>query len=152
MTTTFRLFAALLVVAIHTSPLSSFNSSTDFIFTRVLAGMAVPFFLMVTGYFLLPQYLFEHTKDFRPLFLSIKKTLLLYAAAIALYLPVNFYAGQLHGANIFDLFRVFSYTRNGIFYAPVFLVMGAGMKKIRRGRKKGNYPIRLCLICSADDL
>lgn len=204
----FKLFAAFLVIAIHTSPLSSFSSSADFIFTRILARMAVPFFLMVTGYFLLPQYLFEHIKDFRPLFLSIKKTLLLYAAAIVLYLPVNFYAGQLHGANIFDffrmlvfdgtlyhlwylpasvigvllvilmsrklsfraivgialvlygfgllgdsyfgfvsnsdllreiyeaMFRVFSYTRNGIFYAPVFLVMGAGMKKIQRGRKK----------------
>lgn len=204
----FRLFAAFLVIAIHTSPLSSFSSSADFIFTRILARMAVPFFLMVTSYFLLPQYLFEHTKDFRPLLMFIKKTLLLYVAAIVIYLPVNFYAGQLHGANIFNffrmlvfdgtlyhlwylpasiigvlliilmsrklpfraivgtalvlygfgllgdsyfgflsnsdllreiyeaMFRVFSYTRNGIFYAPVFLVMGAGMKKIQRGRKK----------------
>lgn len=204
----FRLFAAFLVIAIHTSPLSSFSSNADFIFTRILARMAVPFFLMVTGYFLLPQYLFEHTKDFRPLLRFIKKTLLLYVAAIVIYLPVNFYAGQLHGANIFDIFRmfifdgtlyhlwylpasiigvlliilisrkqsfratvgtalvlygfgllgdsyfgfisnsgllrvvyesmfrVFSYTRNGFFYAPVFLVMGAGIKKLQGRNKK----------------
>ena len=204
----FRLFAAFLVIAIHTSPLSSFSSNADFIFIRILARMAVPFFFMITGYFLLPQYIFEHTKDFRPLLMSIKKTLLLYVAAIVIYLPINFYAGQLHGANIFDffrmlvfdgtlyhlwylpasiigvlliilmsrklsfraivgtalvlygfgllgdsyfgfisnsgllreiyeaMFRVFSYTRYGIFYAPVFLVMGAGMEKIQSGHKK----------------
>lgn len=214
----FRLFAAFLVIAIHTSPLSSFSSSADFIFTRILARMAVPFFLMVTSYFLLPQYLFEDTKEFRPLFMSIKKTLLLYVAATIIYLPVNFYAGQLHGVSIFDFFRmlvfdgtlyhlwylpasiigvllivfmsrklsfrtiaaialvlycfgllgdsyfgftsnsdllrsiyeamflVFSYTRNGIFYAPIFLVMGAGMKKIQRGR--GGTVIILCFALS----
>ena len=54
----FKFIAALVVVAIHTSPLSSFSVDADFILTRVLARIAVPFFLMVTGYFVLPQYLF----------------------------------------------------------------------------------------------
>ena len=49
----FRLAAALLVVAIHTSPLTSINGEADFFFTRVLARIAVPFFLMVTGHFML---------------------------------------------------------------------------------------------------
>ena len=204
----FKLFAAFLVVAIHTSPLSSFSGNADFIFTRILARMAVPFFLMVTGYFLLPQYFFERTKDFRPLMGFVKKTMFLYAAAILIYLPVNLYAGQLHGVNISDvfrifvfdgtlyhlwylpasvlgvlltvlmsrilpyraiaaistvlyglgllgdsyfgllsncgflrvfyeaMFRVFSYTRNGIFYAPVFLVMGAGIKQLQKSQKR----------------
>ncbi len=47
----FRLIAAFLVVAIHTSPLSSLNETADFILTRIIARIAVPFFLMVTGYF-----------------------------------------------------------------------------------------------------
>lgn len=204
----FKLFASFLVVAIHTSPLSSFSGSADLILTRILARMAVPIFLMVTGYFLLPQYLFEKTNELRPLLDFIKKTLLLYVVAIVIYLPVNLYAGQLCGVDIFDIFRmvvfdgtlyhlwylpasmlgvfllvlmsrkvqykmlfgialvlyflgllgdsyfgvisncnflqviygamfrVFSYTRNGIFYAPVFLVMGAGMKQLQKKPKR----------------
>lgn len=49
----FRLIAALLVIAIHTSPLSSLSGDADFFFTRVLARVAVPFFFMVTGQFIL---------------------------------------------------------------------------------------------------
>ena len=48
----FRLAAAVLVVTIHTSPLASVSPLGDFWLTRVLARLAVPFFLMVSGYFL----------------------------------------------------------------------------------------------------
>ena len=48
----FRLAAAVLVVCIHTSPLESFAPLWDFWLTRVLARVAVPFFLMVSGHFL----------------------------------------------------------------------------------------------------
>ena len=85
----FKVVAALLVVAIHTSPLTSFHAEVDFIFTRIMARMAVPFFLMVTGYFLLPQYLFGKSMDYRTLVHFIRKTLILYEIAIFLYLPVN---------------------------------------------------------------
>lgn len=197
----FKVIAALLVVAIHTSPLSTVNDKFDFLLTGILARIAVPFFLMTTGYFLLPQYLFAKSKDYRPFWRTIKKALLLYAIAIIIYLPVNFYAGQLLEISfcdflrmlIFDgtlyhlwylpatilgavllvfasrklpfrivfvialvlycfgligdsyygfisncgilgtiyqsMFRVFSYTRNGIFYTPIFLAMGAGIKQ-----------------------
>ncbi len=197
----FKLLAAFLVIAIHTAPMASFNNQIDFLLTGVLARIAVPFFLMVTGYFLLPQYFFQRTENFRTLITFLKKTLLLYAVAIMIYLPVNFYAGQLSDVGIFDIFRmlvfdgtfyhlwylpasilgiillilmsrkisfqavfvitlvlysigllgdsyfgfisgcgplkmiyedmfrVFSYTRNGIFYTPVFLAMGAGIKQ-----------------------
>ena len=54
-----RLAAALLVVAIHTSPLSSFSAEGDFFLTRVLARTAVPFFFMVTGQFVLSDSLFS---------------------------------------------------------------------------------------------
>ena len=50
----FRLVAALLVVAIHTSPLLSLGETADFLLTRVAARVAVPFFLMTSGFFLLP--------------------------------------------------------------------------------------------------
>ena len=48
----FRLIAAVLVIAIHTSPLASVSAIGDFWLTRVLARIAVPFFFMVTGKFL----------------------------------------------------------------------------------------------------
>ena len=51
----FRWAAAFLIVAIHTSPLASFSETGDFILTRVIARVAVPFFLMTTGFFCLME-------------------------------------------------------------------------------------------------
>ena len=110
----FKFIAALVVVAIHTSPLSSFSVDADFILTRVLARIAVPFFLMVTGYFLLPQYLFEKSMDRRPLQHFLKKTVLLYGIAIIIYLPINFYAGQFEVTSIRDFLRILFF--DGTFY------------------------------------
>ena len=110
----FKFIAAFLVVAIHTSPLSSFSANADFLLTRVLARTAVPFFLIVTGYFLLPQYLFEKSMDRRPLLRFLKKTVLLYGIAILLYLPINIYAGHFQGAGIGELIRKVLF--DGTFY------------------------------------
>lgn len=83
----FRWVAALLVVAIHTSPLSSFSETGDFILTRILARTAVPFFLMTSGFFLISRY----SCDDRKLIAFVKKMGLIYGAAIVIYLPVNWY-------------------------------------------------------------
>ena len=120
----FKFIAAFLVVAIHTSPLSSFSANADFLLTRVLARTAVPFFLMVTGYFLLPQYLFEKSMDRRPLLRFLKKTVLLYGIAILLYLPVNIYAGHFQGSGIGELIRkvLFDGTFYHLWYLPAVLL------------------------------
>lgn len=47
----FRMIAAVLVVAIHISPLEEYSRFADFLLTRVAARIAVPFFLMTTGFF-----------------------------------------------------------------------------------------------------
>lgn len=47
----FRFVASLLIIAIHTSPFVSFSETGDFILTRVVARVAVPFFLMTSGFF-----------------------------------------------------------------------------------------------------
>lgn len=188
-----RLGAAVLVVGNHTSPLASFTVSGDFFLTRVLARLAVPFFLMISGYFL------ERT-DWETAGKLWKRTAGFYGIAIALYLPLNLYAGQLTpdffreiltdgtfyhlwyfpalllglplarglrrlgfraalmtagllylvglggdsysglvcqlpgiGAFYDVVFRVFSYTRNGLFYVPLFLLLGAaGLRLPRR--------------------
>lgn len=219
----FKIIAALLVIAIHTSPLASFSADADFILTRIIARCAVPFFLMITGYFVLPQYLFGKSKDLRRLIGFLRKNLCLYAASVILYLPLNFYAGHFDGVGITDIirmiifdgtfyhlwyipasilgviivfligrffpyricvviciilyfaglagdsyygclsafpsvkeaydimFNIFSYTRNGIFYAPLFLAMGAGIAHIMKTeyvRKRKRAEIAACFVIS----
>lgn len=198
----FRLVAALLIVAIHTGPLESFHSTADFLVTYCVGRIAVPFFLMVTGFFVLAPYQksmgrssYQAEKAAGKLWKFLKKTALLYGAAILLYLPVMIYAKQWNNSPgewlkeiFFDgtfyhlwylpavltgcillagllsvcnppvisltvlvlyiigtggdsyygllsqalpvkifyegIFTVSSYTRNGIFFAPMFLWMG----------------------------
>ena len=86
----FRIVAALLVIAIHTSPLSSVSGTGDFILTRVAARTAVPFFFMTSGYFLISRY----SRDAEKLVRFVKHTMLVYGASIILYLPVNLYNGS----------------------------------------------------------
>ncbi|MGN0430873.1 MAG: acyltransferase family protein [Lachnospiraceae bacterium] len=78
----FKWIAALLVAANHTSPLESINATADFLLTRVAARLAVPFFFMVTGYFVLSSKGVLH---------SIRKTVILYLEATILYLPIQLY-------------------------------------------------------------
>ncbi len=192
----FRIAAALLVVAIHTSPLAALNEGADFFLTRVLARIAVPFFFMVTGQFVAAGLLTPSVKSTARFHKFLLKTGLLYIFCILLYLPIGIYAEHYKDINfgsalrmiIFDGtfyhlwyfpacilgillvrlmsrflslkgitavsavlyvigllgdsyygliqkvpaleavyefgFAIFSYTRNGLFLAPIFLVMG----------------------------
>ena len=195
----FRIVAAVLVIAIHTSPLASFSPEADFFLTRILARVAVPFFFMVTGQFVLPGIISRKKGSTGRLMRYLKKTALLYGLAVCIYLPLGIYAGHykemtagtllkmllfdgtfyhlwyfpacilgvvlvylmsrcmdkkgmtalagvlyvlgLFGDSYYGLtqkipalaavyeggFQIFSYTRNGIFFAPLFLILGAGI-------------------------
>ena len=120
----FKLIAALLVICIHTSPLTTFSVNADFFLTRIVARIAVPFFLMVSGFFVLPQYLFEKNGDTRPLIRFLKKAVLLYAMAIVIYLPVNLYAGQFKGLDAADILRMilFDGTFYHLWYLPAVIL------------------------------
>lgn len=202
----FKMIAAFLVVAIHTSPLTSLSLEADFFLTRVLARLAVPFFFMVTGQFVLSEWVRGENRDFQPIRRCLGKTAALYAVSIALYFPIGVYAGHYQALTVWDGlrmlffdgtfyhlwyfpalllgillvsltarfcppqataglavflylagllgdsywglikelelakiyeagFRVFSYTRNGIFLAPLFLVMGA-LSRQKEGKGK----------------
>lgn len=85
----FRLISAILVITIHTSPLLSFGELPDFILTRILARIAVPFFLMISGFFLLPEVSGEPERLYR----QIGQLAKLYFAAVVLYAPVMIYSG-----------------------------------------------------------
>lgn len=221
----FKWIAALLVVANHTSPLESLNATADFLLTRVLARVAVPFFFMVTGYFVLYAAMQEES-GIKRIFISIRKTGLLYLAVTLLYLPVQLYkllkepvtpvafAGKILRDVFFDgtyyhlwylpavmmglliawlllrywkrgampvaillylvglfgdsyygisaqvpllksmyegMFRIFSYTRNGLMFAPLFLLLGYEMavwrRKVQPDSREARCAFRNFLLC-----
>ncbi len=192
----FRLAAALMVVAIHIGPFGGVSETADYLITYCLFRVAVPFFLMVAGYFVLsaPGQVGNY----------VSKMIRLYVFATILYLPINWYAGKQIGGitgvlrdifldgtfyhlwyfpavmlgclivmalirlcgelqtgiivsilyiagtlgdsygglvmgtdigrNFYDqIFSIGGYTRNGFFYAPMFLWMGV-MSRRKKGR------------------
>lgn len=117
----FRLPAALLVIAIHTGPLSSLTETGDFFLTRVLGRVAVPFFFMVTGCFLRERWA-EGWSGIRN---SWRRTAALYAGATALYLPLMIYKGDFSRENLlWELFRdgAFNGTFYHLWYFPALLL------------------------------
>lgn len=216
----FRVIAAILVIAIHTSPLLSIDELADFTLTRIVGRVAVPFFFMCTGFFFLQKLGTDQNRNVHLLKQFLLKVGKLYVVSILLYIPVNVYAGYftneftvftalkdllfngtlyhlwyfpgimlgvcissflytrlsawktfgitvvLYGIGLFgdsyfglaqmfpyvesfyqSLFRLFDYTRNGIFFAPVFIVMGGMIGNLSRQRrikqKVGAYVIGL---------
>ena len=104
----FRVVCAVLVIAIHTSPLETLSLDADWLFTRVVARIAVPFFCMATGYFS------REKLECGGLGRGLRKMLLLYAAAVVLYLPLNLYMGDLDHITFVSLLR--DLFLDGTFY------------------------------------
>lgn len=140
----FRLIAALLVVAIHTSPLAVVNGTADFMLTRIVARVAVPFFFMASGFFL-----FSQGADAKRLYVFLRKTAVLYAIAMLLYLPLNLYnVSALRWASLPDLLR--SVFVDGTFYHLWYLpaaMLGAAIAwaLLRSVKQKGALIISLIL-------
>lgn len=82
-------------MAIHTAPFESVNKTLDYLFTYCIGRIGVPFFLMVTGYFVLAPYYRNKENSVEKLKKYLIKILALYGISILLYLLVNIYAGQL---------------------------------------------------------
>lgn len=211
----FRFAAAFMVIAIHIAPFSVVDEEIDFLLTYCLGRIAVPFFLMTTGYFVLAPYVFGGFERKNPLHKYLVKNIGLYLAATLLYLPLTVYSGNLPhtvpellrtiffdgtfyhlwyfpaaiiGCNILillaeksikaaalfsaaayliglfgdsyygiikdlpllgsfykEIFQVSSYTRNGIFFAPIFLLLGMVLadKSFRHPAK--NIRLGFCL-------
>lgn len=120
----FRLIAALLVVAIHTSPLLNYTPTGDYILTRVIARVAVPFFFMTSGFFLISRY----GRDLNKLGRFVKKTVLIYCAAILLYLPVRIYTGYLRDDDLLPKIIkdiIFDGTMYHLWYLPASIIGAA---------------------------
>lgn len=120
----FRLVATLMVITIHTSPLAGLSGTADFILTRIVARVAVPFFFVTSGFFLISRYNYQTAK----LCAFVRKTALVYAAAIALYIPVNLYNGYFRMDYLLpNLIKdiVFDGTLYHLWYLPASIIGGA---------------------------
>ena len=91
-----RVIAAIFVVGIHTFPLAQINETLDTMLFLVVGRFAVPFFLMITGYFVLSPlaqgqtYLAEQRYQ-----KFMRQNLFFYGAMMLLYLPLSVYNGTL---------------------------------------------------------
>ncbi|TYQ15050.1 UNVERIFIED_CONTAM: serine/alanine racemase [Acetivibrio alkalicellulosi] len=215
----FRIIAAFLVIAIHTSPLLSINETSNFVMTRIISRVAVPFFFMATGFFLFDikeERIFAKRDSINRF---IIKALKLYGVAILVYLPINIYGGYFRNegllVNLFKdllfngtlyhlwylpasitgvlivyalskkmrkkalvcvaillyivgllgdsyygivnevpllksyygfLFNFFDFTRNGIFFTPLFIVMGALIQKQNQQSNKNKHILGLVIV------
>ncbi len=205
-----RLFAAIMIVAIHVYPLQSFGDSIDYMVTRVMFRIFVPFFFMITGFFLLPKAI----DDFSKLKRYSVKILKIYVISTLIYLPIQIYSGYFSSFTVlgflkdllfdgmfyhlwyfpallfgiwvtyfcvqkkisfvfcvlfliglfgdsyyglisdipfirsfYDLLFVFSdYTRNGLFFAPIFLYIGYWCSKKNISRKRSHIGFVLCFV------
>ncbi len=118
---TYRLLAAILVVSIHISPFTNFSLLFDFWFTRVLARVAVPLFLMITGYFTLSKAL----EDRNHLVRYTKKIFLIYLLCMFIYFPLNIYQESFKGLGILAILKMIFIdgTYYHLWYFPA-LIMG----------------------------
>lgn len=209
----FKIIAAFLIVAVHTSPLSTYNQTADFILTRIIARVGVPFFFMITGYFIIAPYIKSQKANKQDLKIFMFKMCKLYGVAILIYIPLNIYMGYFNSKELilkilkdlffngtlyhlwylpaailgigivyflilklrapflyvivfilyligllgdsyygivaqvpiitsgYDMiFQVFDYTRNGLFFAPIFIVLGASINN-NESNSKGSRDI-----------
>lgn len=155
----FRIAAAFLVVAIHIGPLERISANADLAFTYILGRIAVPFFFMVTGYFVLGDYLREAGSGFRAepfekVKRYLKKIVSLYGFCMVLYLPIGIYAGNYGGLKIYDVIRmvVFDGTFYHLWYFPACItgiLVVCGMNELL---KKADKQTKITVILAAGAL
>lgn len=86
----FRILSSLMVIAIHSFPFSSYDKIFDNIITLTIFRIAVPFFFIVSGYFLMgpyalkQNYITEHNIN-----KNISSLLSLYLISMIIYLPLS---------------------------------------------------------------
>lgn len=210
-----RFILALMIVAIHIYPLSFVSETLDYMVTRVMFRIAVPVFLMITGYYVIPNAIESRKKIIN----YTKKILKLYLISMLIYLPINIYNGYFRDLSILKLikdifidgtfyhlwyfpalilglwivyllvikldkkyvcgivsllfvigilgdnyyglikdvnvlnniykfiFTIFEYTRNGLFYTPIFIYMGylISGSKLKVSKKNNIYLMLLFL-------
>lgn len=122
----FRLVASVMVVAIHTYPLLSISETADLMLTRVIGRLAVPFFFMLSGFFVLGPY--SVRQDFIET-MRVKRFLMkngwLYLGISLLYVPLALYSGWYSiKTSVFQALKLilFDGTFYHLWYLPAILI------------------------------
>lgn len=120
-----KIISAILVVCIHTAPLSNIAPEANFFLVQILARIAVPFYFICAGYFLFKKINFQDIKSEENK-LIIKNYAIrifkLYAIWSIIYIPLNifsWFSGGFHFNNIIRYVRDFFFT--GSFYHLWFM-------------------------------
>ena len=119
----FRLIAAFMVIAIHISPFEILNKNFDYIITYCIGRMAVPFFLMTTGYFVLAPYISSNFQRKFPFQKAVLKNGVLYLVTTIFYLPLSIYSGNIpHTPIEFIKWFIFDGTFYHLWYFPAVIL------------------------------
>lgn len=145
-----KFVCAILVVAIHTTPLAGTHERLSFGISQILARFAVPFFFVAAGYYFSKKLTTTHNKK-QVLLSYLKKIFGLYLGWSLIYF--FFDISELLTLYNYDIFNVIlTYLRNFIFawshfhlwYLPALLF---GTVVLYRGSKKHRRPKLLACSC-----
>ena len=90
-----RIIAAILVVAIHTAPLFEYNEFISYFITNIIGRLAVPYFFVLSGYFLFKKFKHQNDEERMETFVKTEKNLLImYGLTLIIYIPVWLYLHQ----------------------------------------------------------
>lgn len=135
----FRLAAAGMIVAIHTGPFSGISEKADTFLTYGAGRIAVPFFFMVTGYFVLSGMAgrerggwsgsadgseeMEAGTEGKRIWQMVRHLVILYLLITLLYLPVSWYSGNLP-KSVGGIFKqlLFDGTFYHLWYLPAAII------------------------------
>lgn len=85
----FRMIAAIFIVALHSQPLCDITEAGDFFLTHILCRIAVPFFIVCSGYFLSAKSIGQSDQAVRRIvFRELKKLVTIYVIFSLIYLIV----------------------------------------------------------------
>lgn len=119
----FRLAAAFMVIGIHIGPFSAWSKDADFIVTYCMGRAAVPFFLMVTGYFVMAPYVLSDCQKKKSVYRYLTKNIALYLVSSLLYLPLALYSGNIpHSIPGFFKVILFDGTFYHLWYFPAAII------------------------------
>lgn len=122
----FRIIAALMVVAIHTFPFNSLSPFLDEMITLTLFRVAVPFFFMTTGFYLIGPYAnnksYYYGEKIKQFLLKISK---IYLLVVLLYLPLSILNGTISSkTTLLEWLKllIFDGTLYHLWYFPGIIV------------------------------
>ena len=134
-----RFIVSFLIVAIHISPFDKISPQFDFFFTRILGRIAVPLFLMITGYYILDKSI----NDIKRIKEYTKKIIKIYLFCIILYIPINIYMGKFANISFIQIIKdiFINGTLYHLWYFPA-LILGIWITYFLIKKLGNNFLIR----------